>query len=75
MICQSNLLDLRWETLARALHSQVRAKEALNQTCPEGTGCVRKSTDSWFCNSQWFSQFAAFFIVTKAEISIAEVLV
>ena len=75
MIFKSNLSDLRCQILARAQHLQLRAKEALNQTYLKGTGCVQKSTDSWFCNSQWFSQLAAFFIVTRAEISIAEVLI
>ena len=72
MVRSTTCQTLHKEALGRALYSQLRDKEALNKTFLEGTGCVRKSTNSWFCNSQWFSQFAAFLIVTRADISIAD---
>ena len=34
--------------------------------------CVQRLDDSQFCNSHYVSHFAAFFIVVRAKISVAE---
>ena len=37
-----------------------------------GAMCVQRFDDSQFCNSHYVSHFAAFFIVVRAKISVAE---
>ena len=61
MVAKSNLFDLRQESLARALHSQFVAKEALNQTCPKAPvafenllthgSAIRSAFRSWLRSS------------------------
>jgi len=50
----------------------VRGYDTETSMPQRGAMCVQRFDDSQFCNSHYVSHFAAFFIVVRAKISIAE---